>query len=877
VAAQPTGTVTLLFSDIEGSTALLERIGSSAYSDALTLHREILRSAFAAHDGYEVDTAGDAFFVAFGRASDALAAAADAQRGLASASWPAERPIRVRIGVHTGEPLAVPPGFVGPDVHRAARIMAAAHGGQVVVAGTTRALLDEATQHRLRDLGEHRLKDLLAPVPLYQLVIDGLPSEFPALRSLHRTNLPVAPWPLLGRESELDEIRRLIQAGTRLLTLTGPGGTGKTRLALQAAAELSDSYPHGVYFVPLAALRTVDGVRPAIAERIGLSADDDPAEWLRNRTSLLVLDNLEQLPDAGGVIVDLLVGGTVLLATSRSRVHLSAEHELPVAPLDEDSAAELFAARAEASGRRVDPDATVRAICRRLDNLPLAVELAAARSKLLAPRGLLERLDTALPILSGGPSDLPERQRTLRATIEWSHELLDEPGRTAFRRLSVFRGSFTLEAAEAIADADLDAIGGLVDQSLLTAREDGRFLVLETIREYARERLDEADETQAFALRHARHYLGELESWHVLVNTDRAGEVREWYRGEEENLGTMLDRLCGVAPAEATRAIYLLARLMTRWGASAEARRRVHALLEDRRLGDAERAMLYVRLAGMEDRLGNIGPATEAARVAAGLTEDGGDPLVHVDALGWLAVFASRRGDVDEAIVFARRALVEAEGINRGERVHALYDLGSTLGMAGRSEEARATLREAIDEAHVLGDRTSEMFASLNLAEVELNDGAFGAARDAFERTVELNQGMGDTGIAAWAGAGLGMSLIGLDRRPAARRVLLDALGTLLVTPDPLLIDIAPIIHAIALAAETADAVPAARLCGAAATLLGGGESETAAHVASHAGTFERRLIETLGSESWEREVESGRSLSLDQAVELSRALDHPR
>ena len=246
VTAQPTGTVTLLFTDIEGSTKLLERLGADAYTGVLQLHRHLLLEAFEGHAGYPVDEEGDALFTAFARAEDAVAAAADGQRSLATAAWPAGVQVRVRIGIHSGEPLAVPPNYVGMDVHRAARIMAAGHGGQVLVSETTRALLDGID---LIDLGPHRLKDMLEPIHLYQLVIDGLPGEFPPLKSLHRSNLPIAPWPLLGRDDELAALRDLVSSGARLITLTGPGGTGKTRLALQAGAELSDAFPGGIFFV----------------------------------------------------------------------------------------------------------------------------------------------------------------------------------------------------------------------------------------------------------------------------------------------------------------------------------------------------------------------------------------------------------------------------------------------------------------------------------------------------------------------------------------------------------------------------------------------------------------------------------------------------
>jgi predicted ATPase/class 3 adenylate cyclase len=878
VPVQPTGTVTLLFSDIQGSTHLLERLGPARYADALATHRDILRSAFLVHDGYEVDTAGDSFFVAFARAADAVAAAGDAQRGLDSATWPDDMAVRVRMGVHTGEPVAVASGYVGIDVHRAARIMAAAHGGQVVVSGTTQALLDGSTATQLRELGPHRLKDLLAPIPLYQLVVDGQPAEFPPLRSLHRSNLPVAAWPLLGRERELAELRRLVTGGARLVTLTGPGGTGKTRLALQSAADLSDAFPDGVFFVPLAALRVVDAVGPAVAVGIGLNADDDPTDWLRSRKTLIVLDNLEQLRDVARVVATLLVGGTVVLATSRSPVHLTAEHELPIAPLEDDAAVELFVSRAEASGRRIAPDSTVAAICRRVDNLPLAIELAAARTKLLPPAALLQRLDAALPLLAGGAHDLPERQQTLRAAITWSHDLLDEPARVAFRRLSVFRGSFTLEAAEAIADAELDAVAGLVDQSLVVARPDGRFVLLETIRALGLEKLAAAGETRDVELRHARSFLLELEARDPLFRTSRVAEARDWYLTEEENLRTMLDRMIQLAPAEAARAGYLLGRYQLRWGSSQEARRRLEILRTDDRLDDAQRALVLVRLATLGDRLGDWREAAALAHHAEALTSNGRDPAIHVDALGWLVVFSSRAGDHEAAVGYARRSLAEAEQhLDRPTYLQARYDLGAALGSAGEIDEARGILREVVVETHTIGDVGSEAFAAFNLGELELRTGNFEEAAGIFEQASIANEQLADVGLATWARIGRGLALACLHRRADARVVMFEALELLIGSVEPLASDLGAAADVMALACDPQDAPRAARLRGAASRYVVPGSGQVEEMLAPHADRLEQPLIAAIGRAAWAEEREAGRSWSLDEAIEIARSLARSR
>ena len=392
----PSGTVTFLFTDVEGSTRLLQEHGP-AYADLLAEHRRVIREAYARHRGVEVDTQGDAFFIAFPGAADAVAAAVDAQRTLEGG------PIRVRMGVHTGEPLVTDDGYVGIDVHRAARIAASAHGGQIVVSETTRRLL--AADAPVRDLGEHRLKDLTGAERLFQLG-EG---DFPPLRTLDATNLPVVSIPLVGRERELEELVGLLSNGTRLVTVTGPGGTGKTRLALQAAAELVGSLHDGVFWMSLAGLTDPELLPSELAQTIG--APDDLTGFLRGRELLLLLDNFEHLLDAAPVVSDLLGAcpDVRVLVTSRAPLRVAGEQEYRLDPLPEKQAAALFVERARAVGREVAPDATVEAICRRLDGLPLAIELAAARTKLLAPERLLERLDSALAVLTGGARDAPER------------------------------------------------------------------------------------------------------------------------------------------------------------------------------------------------------------------------------------------------------------------------------------------------------------------------------------------------------------------------------------------------------------------------------------------------------------------------------------
>jgi predicted ATPase/class 3 adenylate cyclase len=491
VTELPSGTVTFLFTDVEGSTHLLSELGD-AYADVLHDHRRILREAFARHGGVEVDTQGDAFFVAFPRAADALAAARDATEAL-------DGPVRVRIGVHTGEPLVTEEGYVGIDVHRAARIAAAGHGGQILVSQSTRDLVGG---DGLRDLGEHRLKDLTSPERIYQFG-DG---DFPPLKTLYETNLPVQPTPLVGRERELAEILELLRS-SRLLTLTGAGGSGKTRLAIQAAAEATDNFRDGVWFVSLASLRDAELVSPTIAASV--DGGGDLLDYLRPKKLLLLLDNMEQLlPDAASQVDALLAApGITVLVTSRERVGISAEQEYPVPTLALEEGAMLFVQRARQLRPAFQPDRHVDDVVVRLDGLPLAIELAAARVKVLTPKQIAERLGRSLDLLKGGGADLPERQRTLRATIEWSHELLGDEERRLFARLAVFGGSFELETAERVCDADLDAVGSLVDKSLLRETADGRFFMLETIREFALRLFEDLPDAVELQRRHAAFFV----------------------------------------------------------------------------------------------------------------------------------------------------------------------------------------------------------------------------------------------------------------------------------------------------------------------------------------------------------------------------------
>jgi predicted ATPase/class 3 adenylate cyclase len=854
----PTGTVTFLFTDVEGSTKLLHELGAEAYAQALAAHRQVIREACARHEGVEVDTQGDAFFIAFAEAPAALAAAAELTEALSSG------PVRVRVGLHTGTPLLSGEGYVGVDVHRGARIAASGHGGQVLVSQETAALVDRD----LRDLGEHRFKDLLAAERIYQLAS----GDFPPLRSLGRTNLPVAAWPLLGRERELGEIRGLVTGGVRLLTLTGPGGSGKTRLALQAAAELAEEFLDGTFFVALASLRETQAVRSTVAEAIGLQADDDVADWLASRRVLLVLDNLEHLQGVAAIVSELLVGEVVVLATSRAPLRLSAERELPVEPLPDEAATELFVSRAAASGRHLAVDQTVTAVCRRLDNLPLAIELAAARAKLLSPAALLQRLDEALPLLAGGAIDLPERQRTLRATIEWSYDLLDPDAQAAFRRLSVFRGSFTLDAAEAITGADLDQLAALLNHSLLKALGDERFFLLETLREYARERLDEAGETAEYALRHALWYLDRLQADYSVG--PRKPDILAWYEAEQDNLRAMLDRLSDAAPIEAARAASLLHFFWMAQRAFAEEHERLRELLARDGLPQQSRAALLVRLSDVEMHVGQVEAAAATAREALALAEPGTEP--HWLAVAELAFHAVHRGDTEEAVRLGRQALEEAERLDDAPRVWAIGHLATILMGVNRTEEARAVYERFVHEARRSGLVGWEIIGLAELGWLDLLEHDYESSRAAYAAALTQLRSRGDKYSELAALKGLGLASLGLGQRGEARAAFAEMLELALAAMRTHSAYVAGALSGVALAADPAAADRAARLRGAVAQL--NSDADVVMNAYSRAGDelerhFERELVVVLGEEAWEREKTAGSMMTLEQAIALAHSL----
>jgi predicted ATPase len=687
----PTGTVTFLFTDIEGSTRLLHELGDG-YAEALAEHRRVLREAFARHGGVEVDTQGDAFFVAFARAKDALAAAAEGQEALEPG------PIRVRMGLHTGEPLVTEEGYVGIDVHRAARFAAAGHGGQVLVSQTT---FDLAGSNGLHDLGEHRLKDLSAPERLYQLG-EG---EFPPLKTLYQTNLPVPATPFLGRERELAEVGELLsREEVRLVTLTGAGGSGKTRLALQAAAAAAENYPQGVWWVPLASVRQPEAVAETAARTLG--APGSLPEAVAGRRLLLLLDNFEHVIDAAPEFASLLESSPELdlVVTSRERLQLAGEHVYLVPLLERAEARALFVSRARAVRPDFEADGALDELCARLDNLPLAPELAAARTTILSTDQLLSRLATRLDLLKGG-RDAEVRQQTLRATIEWSYDLLEPDEQLLLARLAVFRGGTTLEAAEAICGADLDRMQSLVDKSLVRIRDKDRFWMLETIHEFAAERLRESGEEDELRRRHVEFFLALAESANLSAEATDLGPRPELVLPEQDNLRAALD--WAAEAGEIELGLRLAIALEQFWVAVGpyEGARRVQAFLDRAAdLPDVVRARAIRVVGGMIFMTGDFDRGDELMRQSLELFRSLGDEAVVAELLVRLAIHLHySSGD----IAGAHALIDESQAINR--RLGSRSTEAMTLGLLGEIAWTEGRSDDALELAARSGEAAAEV------------------------------------------------------------------------------------------------------------------------------------------------------------------------
>ena len=771
----------MVFSDVEGSTLLLNRLGPR-YVDALDGQRQVQRQAWAAHDGTELGTEGDSFFVAFPTAEAAVAAAVQAQRGLEEYPWPDGEHVRVRIGVHTGSPQVHDGGYVGIDVHRAARIAGSAHGGQVVLSAVTADLARAGlpTGVGLRDLGSHRLKDLAAPEHLFQLSIDGLPADFPALKTIGATSsLPVPATPLIGRDTEVAALTTLLcSPGSRLVTLTGAGGSGKTRLAIAVAAQQQAAFRDGVFFVPLASVTTADVMWTTIGEAVDAPprARTPPALFthVAGKSALLVLDNLEQVAGADDVVAQLLTAAPQLtvLVTSRRALALSAEHRFPVPPMSlpqhatlaeaaGSEAVQLFVQRA----RSVRPDfqltagnlADVMAICRRLDGLPLAVELAAARTRLLSPTALLGRLDKALDLVA--TSNLaPSRQKTLRDTITWSYELLTPAQQVFFRRLGFFAGGAELDALGAVAaPADeggvepLDVVADLADASLVTIIEgpDGepRVRLLETIRAFAVEQLRAAGETEAIRAVHAEHYLEVAERLDALRLSQHL-EARALAEIELDNfreaLGWSLrtDAATPPGPEDVATALRLCSALGWLWyvgGYLVEGRRWFERTID--RAGGSSSVELAACLAGLANLLVPQGES-KRARDLADSAVTMARALGAEDRLGFalgvlgtaqeqLGDYAASRQNLQEAVDLHRR-------LGNKERLPgALGNLAGVEEMLGHVDRAEVLTLEALGILQDLGNKHEATVQGQNLASLYATSGRIDEARRVADELVE--------------------------------------------------------------------------------------------------------------------------------------------
>jgi predicted ATPase len=732
----PTGTVTFLFTDIEGSTRLLHELGE-AYADALAQHRRVLRDAITRHGGVEVDTQGDAFFVAFARAKDALAAAADGQEALR------DGPVSVRMGVHTGEPIVTDEGYVGLDVHRAARIAAIAHGCQILVSRSTREL---AGVEGLRDLGDHRLKDLTAPERIYQLG-DG---AFPPLKSLNVTNLPVMANPLVGRDQEVSEVQTLFGEGSRLVTVTGPGGSGKTRLGLQVAAELADEFPGGVFFVPLAGLGEPKLVALTIMGTLGLRE----ASELHDRKTLLVVDNFEHLLDAAGAISNLLAVAleTRVLVTSRMPLRLDGEREYPLDPLPDDDASELLAQRARAVRPDFELDTAAAEICRRLDGLPLALELAAPRLRSLSATALLQRLDERLPLLTSGRRDAPERQRTLRATIEWSYDLLEPGLRAPFARLAVFAGTCSLEGAEHVAAASVDELDALVEASLLKALGNDRFLMLQTIREFALERLEASGDEGKTRRRHA-DFVVELAESANLYGEAEGPQRHDLVIPEHDNARAAID--WALAAGEVELALRLAVALENFWVTRNpfEGMRIFARLLgADGEVSARTRARALRAYGSCAHWAGEIERAASLFEESVAAFEAIGDELGTTIVRSRLGLNALSGGDISGARLLLEETLEAFRrlGWRRGE-VQGLGSLGSLERAEGNLEVATALFEKSAVMAGETGRVWWEASMRANLAELALEAGRTDAATAHALRVLELAGRTGDRQEAVFA------------------------------------------------------------------------------------------------------------------------------
>jgi predicted ATPase/class 3 adenylate cyclase len=780
--ALPTGTVTFLFTDIEGSTALWQQ-HPEVMSDVIARHDMILKEIVARHGGVVFRTVGDAVYASFTTPGDALSAALAIQRALDAELWEQGIRIRVRMGIHTGAVELRDGEYTGHTLNRVARLVSSGHGGQMLLSAASAGLVRDALPPdvTLRDLGEHRLKDLVLPERIYGVHAPDLASDFPPLRTLDqpRTNLPAQRGALVGREEEMESARRLLQRDdVGLVTFTGAGGAGKTSLAVATGHALLDRFPDGVWFVSLAPISEPALVPSAIMAALGLREEGDkaPMEILRDflapKQLLLILDNLEQVVSAAPLLAELLRGAPrlTMLGTSRVALRLGDEHELPIAPLSvpgrdqlrhlesisQYAAVQLFVARA----RQVKPSfavtdenaLAVAEICARLDGLPLAIELAAARIRVLTPQALLGRLDRQLPLLRGGAHDLPTRQQTMESTIAWSYDLLTPEEQTLYRQLAVFSGSFTLDAAEAVCgDGETDLLDGLtsmVDKSLVRQDDSGaepRFSMLQVIREYGLARLEESGESEQLHRRYAAFFAGLSETLEQRAYAAGPSVVFASLEAEWDNLRGALDwSLSEWGDAQlAMRLVATLGHFFLFSDHGPEGRVRTEALFA--RSSEQERDEAWAAA-----RISSGVLALQRGDYAEGLAElhesqnilEGTDNLLRQSLiLNWLGIVAMNMGDAQRAerIFTENREMCLSLGFPWGATV-ALASIAENLGAQGRLDDADTRAVQAAAAFRDLHDPWGMGRMGVLRASVAWLRGDYGAAHRHAAEAVELSR-----------------------------------------------------------------------------------------------------------------------------------------
>jgi predicted ATPase/class 3 adenylate cyclase len=732
----PSGTVTFLFTDVEGSTKLLHSLGAEAYAGALAEHRASIRAACSAEGGVEVDTQGDAFFFAFPSTKGALAAAQAFTEALASG------PIQVRVGLHTGTPLVTEEGYVGDDVHFAARVAATAHGGQVVCSAATATLVDSP----LTSLGSHRLKDIAEPVSLYQLG-DG---SFPPLKTIANTNLPTPASSFLGREEELYAADALLHS-TRLLTISGPGGQGKTRFALELATrareERFSDYRDGVFACFLSSLRDPSLVLPTLCQTLnvheqpGTSALEALSGHLQGKKLMLLLDNAEHLLASAHELSQLLqqVSGLTLLVTSRELLRIQGETPYTLPPLRDDQSVALFCERA-----RLEPSPEIAELCARLEGLPLALELAAARTAILTPAQLRERLSQRLDLLKAG-RDADPRQATLRATIEWSYGLLSEEEQQLFARLSVFAGGCTLEAAEAVCGADLDGLQSLVDKSLLRFSEE-RHWMLETIREYAAERLEERGEAEVVRERHSEWFTSFAERAEPELERAEQAEWLERLSVAHDNMRQALK--FGLERRDSELTHRLAGSMATFWwvqGHVVEGSGWLTRVLQfPAPIDEVLRAKVLEGCAHLIVRQPDHARAKDLAEASSALYRRLGNASGEARAVRVLALSAVRDGDNNSfrALTEESAALARQSG-DEWVLAMALNNLGNLALIENEVDRGMSLLEHALVLARGRGDRRTECFVLENVAVAQLMADDVDGAHSSFAESLRIAHSLG--------------------------------------------------------------------------------------------------------------------------------------